>query len=201
MIDLEGLFERIEQGHLPGVWVLHRSSIWGDLISPKRVGITIGLFACFIPGIFLYILLISSIRWYLVGYSGYRIIIICIVFLIVAIPLISGFLGSVSLNNMRNTVLLLTNEEVIYCRNYNQPLKRSAKIYSYEEIVSASFKVFMREDYKNQKFVNGIEVILQYKGRKTPDIWMLDLQDQAFEVVLQDFAKFYEKYVMRKNAL
>jgi hypothetical protein len=201
MIDLEDFFERFQQGHISDVWVLYRNSIWNDTVSPKRVGITIGLFACIIPGIFLYILLISSIRWYLIGYLGYRIIIVGIVFLIVVIPLISGFLGSVSLKNMRNTILLLTNEEVIYCRNYNQPLKRSAKIYPYEEIVSASFKVFMRKDYKNQKFVNGIEVILQYKGRKTPDIWMLDLQDQAFEAVLRDFTKFYEKYVMRKHAL
>ena len=97
--------------------------------------------------------------------------------------------------------MLLTNEGVVYCRNYTSPLKRSAKIYSYEEIVAASFKVFMRKDYKNQAFVNGMEVTLQYNKWKTPDIWILDLQDQAFEVVLQDFTKFYEKYVMRNHAL
>jgi hypothetical protein len=201
MIDFEGLLERIQQGYVSDVWVLHRNSMWNDSASPKRVGITIGLFACFIPGIFLYILLISSIRWYLIGYSGYRIIIISSVFLIIAIPLISGFSGNLSIKNMRNTVLLLTNEEVICCKNYTNSLKRSVRIYSYEKVISASFKIFMRKDYKNHKFVNGIEVTLQYNERKTPDIWMLDLQDQAFEVVLQDFTKFYEKYVMAKYAL
>jgi len=201
MIDLEDLFERIQQGYVSDVWVLHRNSMWNDSASPKRVGITIGLFACFIPGIFLYILLISSIRWYLIGYSGYRIIIISVVFLIIAIPLISGFLGNVSLKNTRNTILLLTNEEAIHCKNYANPLKRSMIVHPYEKFIYTSFKVFMRKNYKNQTFVNGIEVTLQYNERKAPDIWMLDLQDQAFEVALQDFTKFYEKHIVIKHAL
>ena len=196
MIDIEDVLERIQQGPVPDVWVLRRNSMWNASASPKRAGITTGLFACIMPGIILYILLISSIKWYLIGYSGYRSIIIGVIFLIIMIPLASGIFSSMSLKGARNTVLLLTNEEPIYCKNYASSSARSVEAYSYVKIASVSFKVFTHKGDKNRAFVNTIEVTLRYDGQKWPEIWMLDLQDQAFEMVLQDFTKFYGKHIV-----
>jgi hypothetical protein len=73
---------------------------------------------------------------------------------------------------------------------------RSIKAYSYAKIASVSLKVSTRKDYKNRTFINAIEVTLLYDSWKWPEVWILDWQGRAFETVLQDFTRFYGKYVV-----